>query len=80
MCGTLPIKGIRYKCFVCSDFNLCEFCFTKADEHKMQHAFLYISRPEVDPSYYKNSSIKDKASEIFKNENPLPNAIQVVMD
>ncbi len=25
-CGTRPIKGTRYKCYVCPDFNLCEFC------------------------------------------------------
>jgi hypothetical protein len=80
MCGNLPIKGIRYKCFVCSDFNLCESCFTKADEHTMQHAFLYIRRPEVDPSNYKNAFIKDIATEIFKNENPVPNVIPVEMD
>jgi hypothetical protein len=46
----------------------------------MQHAFLYIRRPEVDPSYYKNAFIKDIASEIFKNENPVPNVIPVEID
>jgi hypothetical protein len=58
-CGTRPIKGTRYKCFVCSDFNLCEFCETQANDHTLEHAFLKIRRPEADPNYIKNANLDD---------------------
>ena len=40
-CGMLPIKGWRYKCAVCEDYNLCENCEERiGGQHK--HPFIKI--------------------------------------
>lgn len=41
-CDVHPIKGIRYKCSVCKDFDFCSTC-----EERMSHphAFLKIRNP-----------------------------------
>jgi len=46
-CETYPIKGIRYKCSVCKDFDFCAVC-----EERMQHphAFLKIRNAGEVPS------------------------------
>ena len=41
-CGTNPIKGIRYKCLVCSDFDLCEKCEFKGDH---DHPMIRLRKP-----------------------------------
>jgi hypothetical protein len=43
-CGKTPIKGIRYKCVHCDEFNFCETCEGKV-EHYPLHLFLKIRRP-----------------------------------
>jgi hypothetical protein len=44
MCGVTPIRGIRYKCAVCSDYDLCEKC-EASGEHPVGHALLKMTRP-----------------------------------
>jgi len=46
-CEVHPIKGIRYKCSVCKDFDFCSTC-----EERMSHphAFLKIRNPSEVPS------------------------------
>lgn len=40
-CGVNPIKGIRFKCSVCPDFDLCSTCESGSD-HSTQHPLLKI--------------------------------------
>jgi len=50
-CDTSPIKGIRWKCTVCPDYDLCEQC-QKNGIHS-QHSFSKIEQPI---NYFGNSS------------------------
>lgn len=45
-CGTNPIVGIRYKCVVCPDFDLCEKCESKSIH---DHPFLKIKKLKHTP-------------------------------
>jgi len=38
------IVGIRYKCTVCSDYDLCETCEKKDNGHNEDHSFIKIKR------------------------------------
>ena len=40
-CGIYPIEGIRYKCFECEDYDLCEGC--KIEGHHGHHQFTEIN-------------------------------------
>jgi hypothetical protein len=43
-CGQSPIKGLRYKCTVCPDYDLCSACEAKGD-HAATHPLLKIHAP-----------------------------------
>lgn len=43
-CGVSPIRGIRYKCANCVDFDLCEMCESN-NNHATTHVFLKIRIP-----------------------------------
>lgn len=43
-CSVSPIRGIRYKCSTCFDFDLCESC-EFMNTHDMTHVFLKIRVP-----------------------------------
>ena len=48
ICGSKEIKGIRYLCGVCSNFNLCQEC--EQNYGKMHnHPLLKIKNPELSP-------------------------------
>eukprot|EP00128_Syssomonas_multiformis_P014226 Colp12_sorted_trinity150504_noHs@11841 len=44
ICRTSPIRGLRYKCANCADYDLCEICETR-DEHNRLHVLLKIRIP-----------------------------------
>ncbi|KAL6073674.1 negative regulation of SNARE complex assembly [Balamuthia mandrillaris] len=46
-CGVSPIRGIRYKCVNCVEYNLCSKCEdeNKGTEHNDAHAFLKLRHP-----------------------------------
>lgn len=48
-CGANPITGVRYKCAVCNDFDLCEACEANTS-HDSAHAFLKIKTPAAAPA------------------------------
>ncbi|KAK9900518.1 hypothetical protein P389DRAFT_13764 [Cystobasidium minutum MCA 4210] len=39
------IVGVRYKCFVCPDWDCCEKCFVKIDQVHPGHALAALQRP-----------------------------------
>lgn len=43
-CGIVPIRGIRYRCANCADFDLCETC-ESAGNHYRTHVFYKIKIP-----------------------------------
>lgn len=42
-CNASPIKGIRFKCSVCPDYDICQDCEAKG--HHSEHALLKIRKP-----------------------------------
>jgi len=58
-CQTKPITGIRYKCTVCPDYDLCEACeLKKSTIHDNNHMFLKINRPRA----WRHSWVSNPAS------------------
>eukprot|EP00771_Trimastix_marina_P002782 gnl/Trimastix_PCT/394.p1 GENE.gnl/Trimastix_PCT/394~~gnl/Trimastix_PCT/394.p1 ORF type:complete len:415 (-),score=68.06 gnl/Trimastix_PCT/394:755-1999(-) len=48
-CGQDPIRGIRYKCGNCEDYDLCETCEISSETfHNPEHLFVKIKKPLVD--------------------------------
>ena len=47
-CGMAPIKGIRYHCTECEDFDYCEKCQAEKN-HKEGHKFLSVEKSLVKP-------------------------------
>jgi len=43
-CGVSPIEGVRYKCQVCDNYDLCEKCEAK-NEHPPTHILLKAKQP-----------------------------------
>jgi len=47
-CGVHPMRGIRYKCTICHDFDYCEKCEATV---KHPHAFIKIDHPSKAPQF-----------------------------
>ncbi|KAI1653129.1 hypothetical protein F4813DRAFT_375920 [Daldinia decipiens] len=57
-CGMVPIRGIRYRCANCADFDLCEVCESQG-LHNKTHVFYKVKIPappfgtrHVQPTWY----------------------------
>lgn len=48
-CGMKPIQGIRYKCSVCSNYDLCSAC-EASDCHPAEHPLIKTRAPSGAPS------------------------------
>lgn len=49
-CKSTPIAGIRWKCFVCPDYDLCDNCYIhNRNTHFVEHPFLSITHPVQAP-------------------------------
>lgn len=45
-CNASPIMGLRFKCLVCQDYDLCAACYMKKDEfHESKHEFMNVLEP-----------------------------------
>ena len=69
-CGIKDIKGVRYKCTTCLNYNLCEKC-EENTEHDENHIFIKINEP-IPSENELNRKINEsmiKFSKINKNEN-----------
>ncbi|XP_072016156.1 E3 ubiquitin-protein ligase MIB2-like [Amphiura filiformis] len=65
-CTKWDIEGLRWKCTVCDDFDLCSNCYT-SDHHDMSHRFWRIDVPGAArvPVPSRQGSSKFKAKGIF---------------
>ena len=68
-CGICPIKGIRYKCNNCHEFNLCEKCENEKG-NKHDHPFIKLNNPNSIKMLYNNLKNTSDKSE---NDNNLIN-------
>ena len=64
LCGMKNIKGIRYKCLQCPDYNLCEKCEGKG-EHIYNHILIkmYKEAEESELLFRMNKNLQYKNSE-----------------
>jgi len=76
-CNMTPIKGIRYMCSVCSNYDICDQCEQKGVHS--QHAMLKIRKPEFAPAklicQYKNIEMNQQADTevcFVKEDQPAP--------
>jgi len=44
-CNVGRIRGIRYKCLTCPDYDLCQQCYNKENVHNPEHKFTPIAKP-----------------------------------
>lgn len=67
-CKCSPLKGIRYKCNMCEDYDLCEICFRRTktahvDGHHENHVMSAINRPTH--SKFRNESNETFSEDLF---------------
>jgi len=46
ICGCNPIVGVRYKCSICNDFDMCASC-EKMNKHPVGHPLMKVKIPKV---------------------------------
>lgn len=47
-CGKHEFQGIRYRCKICDDYDLCRSCYVD-NVHNLSHRFMQIDRPGSSP-------------------------------
>lgn len=71
-CNQIPIVGVRYKCYTCSNYNLCEKCEDEiSEEHN--HPFLKIRTSEVEIEKTSDKVIRQSESISFSLNKNLEN-------
>lgn len=60
-CGLHNIRGNRYRCAQCHDFDLCATCYDEKNTH-VHHAFLCFATPGGEPRYCPATAPKGPSS------------------
>lgn len=47
ICGLNPIKGTRFKCAECPDWDVCQGCLEKSFVRHPEHTFIRVSDPSI---------------------------------
>ena len=47
-CNEAPVRGIRWKCATCNNFDLCNSCYNEG-KHDNNHPFLRIDEDRGQP-------------------------------
>ena len=64
-CGVAPIRGLRFKCGSCSDYDLCRTCYRhRSNIHDTEHSFRWVSHQQQSSSNSSNSSNSSTAEEV----------------
>jgi len=71
-CNVNPIKGIRYKCSVCKDFDYCGVCEDRLDH---EHPFLKIRKAGGAPDVL-ITMLPDETQTPQNNRGPRPGYFQ----
>jgi len=78
-CGATPLRGIRFKCTVCPDFDLCADCESKGN-HPSSHAMIKLRQPvPVKKAQARKTEVKasKKYSATFVDDITIPDGIKV---
>ncbi|KIJ56184.1 hypothetical protein M422DRAFT_219353 [Sphaerobolus stellatus SS14] len=57
-CGAVPIKGTRWACLICSDYDVCDACHFKG-VHQAEHQMLKLETPEDGEDFVTNTKPGD---------------------
>ena len=69
-CGVSPIRGLRFKCGQCVDYDLCRTCYRhRADIHEAEHSFRWVSHNQ-NSSTSNGSPIGESSSSSSSSSSP----------
>ncbi len=83
-CGTV-IRGTRYSCTSCPDFDICSKCESKPDVHDPTHVLLKIRRPQEEPGgrgcpYNKNDYVSPRHNNMRRPSSSLDSAGEPILE
>jgi hypothetical protein len=67
-CKQTPLLGIRYKCSVCKDYDICEACEAISGQAHL-HPFIKIRNQDLNPAFIKTILFEGEDNNIYGNTN-----------
>jgi outer membrane biosynthesis protein TonB len=55
LCGASPITGVRFKCMICHNFDLCDKC-EASGKHPTDHPLIKLREPRMLPMHFPHMS------------------------